>query len=131
MIDFVLEHESSNLLNEIQLDNDGRHVTTTNSNQQRCLVPLNVLNSLEYENVYNPLHEQFRQQYNATPTSRINISTTRATFLPFCPSLNSVDLHSSNAGSFSRSPLNGPPPSYEECMMNSSTTSHIINLPVN
>jgi len=104
-----------------------------NSEQQRCLFPLNVLNSLEYENIlYNPLHEQPREQYNATQTSRINISTTRATMLPFCPSFNSIDLHSSNVDSFySRSPFNGPPPSYEECMMSSRTTSHIINLPVN
>jgi len=102
-----------------------------NSDQQRCLLPLNVLNSLEYENIYNPLHEQPRQQYYAAPTSKISISTTRATMLPFCPSFNSIDLHSSNVGSFSTSPFNGPPPSYEECMMGSRTTYHNTNLPVN
>lgn len=108
---------------------DDRYLSMINSDQQRCLVPLNVLDSLEFENIHNPLHEQPRQQYNAAPISRISTSTTRATMLPFCPSFNSLDLHSSNVGTFSRSPFNGPPPSYEECMMSSRTTSH--NLPVN
>lgn len=123
--------EISNHSNEIQLD-DGGYLPRTNNDQQRCLVPLNVVNSLEYENIYNPLHEQPRSQYNAGQTSRINISTTRATISPFSSSLNYVELHSSNVASFSRSLLNDPPPpSYDECMASSQPTSHTVNLTVN
>jgi len=101
------------------LDN-GIHSTRINSDQQRyTVVPLNVLNSLEYENIYNPLQEQPRQQYSSAQTSRNNnISTTRATFIPFSSSLNYVELNSSNnLVSFSRSPLDDPPPSYDECIL--------------
>ncbi|XP_003244277.1 uncharacterized protein LOC100572519 [Acyrthosiphon pisum] len=114
----VTKPETSNHLNEIELDN-GSHLTRINSDQQRYSeVPLNILNSLEYENIlYNPLQEQPRQQYITAQTSINNISTTRATIIPFSSSLNYVELNSSNVGSFSRSPLDDPPPSYEECVV--------------
>lgn len=98
---------------------NGRHSTRINRDQQRySLVPLNVLNSLEYENIlYNPMQEQPSQQYITAQTSRNNISTTRATIIPFSSSLNYVELNSSNVASFSRYPFDDPPPSYDECVV--------------
>ncbi|XP_060872851.1 uncharacterized protein LOC132946790 [Metopolophium dirhodum] len=111
----VPKRETSNHLNEIELDN-GRHSTRINIDQQRCsVVPLNVLNSLEYENIlYNPLQEQPRQQYISAQT---NISTTRATIIPSSSNLNYLELNSTNVASFSRSPLDDAPPSYDECVV--------------
>lgn len=100
------------------MDN-GRHLTRINSDQQRySVVPLNVLNSLEYENIlYNPVQEQPRQQYITSQTSGNNISTTRATIIPSSSSLNYVELNSYNVASFSKFPLDDPPPSYDECVV--------------
>jgi len=114
------------------MDN-GRHLTSTNSDQQSCTVPFNiVLNGLEYEIMYNPPHEQSHRPYNAAQTSRTDISTPLTTNVPFSSGLNYVEHNISNVTLSSRSPLDNPPPSYDECIASPRpTTPHIIiNLPV-
>lgn len=109
-----------------------RHLTSTNSDQQNHSVPFNiVLNGLEYEIMYNSLHEQSHQPYNAAQTSTTNISSPQATNVPFYSGLNYEGHNTSNPNvtSLSRSRLDDPPPSYDECMASSHPTLHIINLP--
>lgn len=74
------------------MDN-GRHLISINSDYQSCVTPFDiVLNDLEYENMYDPLREQSHQPYNATHTTRINIST-RATIVPFSSGLSDEELN--------------------------------------
>ncbi|XP_026806210.1 uncharacterized protein LOC113549216 [Rhopalosiphum maidis] len=100
--------------NQIQTDN-----SIDNSDlQQSDSVPLNtVLNDLDYENIYNDynaLHTPPRQTNNAAQASRINVSTPQATIVPLSSSLNYAELNTFNFAPFSRSPLDDPPPSYDE-----------------
>jgi len=107
-----------------------RHITSTNSDQQNRSVPFNiVLNGLEYEIMYNSSHEQSHQPYNAAQTSRTNISPRRATNVSFYSSFNYERHNTYNVTSYSRSRLDDPPPSYDECMASSRPTPHTINLP--
>ncbi|XP_026805242.1 uncharacterized protein LOC113548516 isoform X1 [Rhopalosiphum maidis] len=115
---------SNDELNQIQMSND-RHAI--NSNRQNSSIPLNVLNDLEYENIYNPSYAQPRQPHNAAQSSRINVSTPQATTVPLSSSLNYAELNTSNFASFSRFLLDDPPPSYEECMARSCPTSRFIH----
>ncbi|XP_060850099.1 uncharacterized protein LOC132929063 [Rhopalosiphum padi] len=108
---------SNDELNQIQMSND-RHAI--NSDQQHSSVLLNVLNDLEYENIYNPSYTQPRRPNNvALTSSTIIVSTPQATVVPSSSSLNYAELNTSNFASFSRAPLDDPPPSYEECMASS------------
>lgn len=105
-----------------------RHLTNINRVHQRCSVPLNVLNDLEYENIYNPLHTRPHRLHNVEQTSIINMSTSQGTVLPLNSSLNYVvEYNTSNATSFSRSPLDDPPPSYDECIVSSRPTPRSIH----
>ncbi|XP_022183722.1 uncharacterized protein LOC111043154 isoform X2 [Myzus persicae] len=105
----------------IQLDNV-RHLTRINSDLQRCLVPINVLNSMGYENITNnPLLEQTYQQSNAAHNFRTNIPTARSTIVPLSSELNYLELDASDVTSPSRPLMDDPPPSYDECTKNSST----------
>ncbi|XP_022183723.1 uncharacterized protein LOC111043154 isoform X3 [Myzus persicae] len=81
----------------IQLDNV-RHLTRINSDLQRCLVPINVLNSMG-----------------------TNIPTARSTIVPLSSELNYLELDASDVTSPSRPLMDDPPPSYDECTKNSST----------
>jgi len=99
------------------MDNSRHSTSSNNSDQQSCIVPLNI--EFEYENMNNPFHEQHSQQYNAARNSRINNTIPRATIVPLGSGLNYLELTTSNVFSVSRSPIDDPPPSYEECMANS------------
>lgn len=117
-------------MNQIQIDN-GRHLSSTNSELQNYSVPLDiVLNDSEYENMFNALHDQSHQSYNAAQTSRINISSpSQATILQLNSNLNYEDTISDVCTSFSRFPLDDPPPpSYDECMASSRPKPRYINL---
>ncbi|XP_060850101.1 uncharacterized protein LOC132929064 [Rhopalosiphum padi] len=97
-------------LNQIQTDNN-----IDNNDLQSDSVPLNtVLNDLEYENIYNLLHTPPRQPSYVARASRTNVSTSPATIVPLSSSLNYAELNTFNFASFSRSPLDDPPPSYDE-----------------
>lgn len=119
-------------MNQIQIDN-GRHLTSTNSDLQNYSVPVDiVLNGSEYENMFNALHDQSHQSYNAPQTSRINISRpSQATILQFSSNLNyeEINIISNVCTSFSRFPLDdSPPPSYDECMVSSRSKPRHIYL---
>ncbi|KAE9532180.1 hypothetical protein AGLY_010382, partial [Aphis glycines] len=88
-------------LNQIQIDN-GRHLSSTNSELQNYSVPLDiVLNDSEYENMFNALHDQFHQSYNAAQTSRINISPpSQATILQLNSNLNYEDTISNQTQNY-------------------------------
>lgn len=80
--------------------------------------------------MYNSSHGQSHQPYNAAQTFRTNISSPQATNVQFYSGLN-YEGHNitSSATSLSRSRLDDPPPSYDECMASSRPTPYIINLP--
>lgn len=110
-------------MNQIQIDN-GRHLSSTNSELQNYSVPLDiVLNGSEYENMFNALHDQSHQSYNTAQTSRINIfPLSQAAILQLNSNLNYEEINtiSNVCTSFSRFPLDDPPPpSYDECMASS------------
>ncbi|XP_026805247.1 uncharacterized protein LOC113548516 isoform X3 [Rhopalosiphum maidis] len=108
---------SNDELNQIQMSND-RHAI--NSDRQNSSILLNVLNDLEYENIYNLSYTQPRRPNNVAQTSsRIIVSTPQATVVPSSSSLNYAELSTSNFASFPRFPPDDPPPSYEECMASS------------
>ncbi|XP_050061049.1 uncharacterized protein LOC114129319 [Aphis gossypii] len=111
-------------LNQIQMENV-RNLTSVNRVHQRCPVPLNVLNDLEYENFYNPLHTRAHRLHNVEQTSIINMPTPQSTVLNSLNYL--VEYNASNATSFSRSPLDDPPPSYDECIASSRLTPRSIH----
>lgn len=118
--DPLIPHSDSH---RIQIDN-GSHITSTNSDLQNYSVPLDiVLNGSEYENMFNALHDQPHQSYNAVQTSRINISPqSQARIVQLSSNLNYDDINtiSNVCTSFSRFPLDDPPPpSYDECMVSS------------
>lgn len=102
-----------------------RHLTSINRVHQHCSVPLNVLNDLDYEDSF-PIRPH--RLYNVEQTSIINMSTPQSTIFPLSSSFNyAVEYNTSNATSFSRSPLDDPPPSYDECIVNSRSTPRFIH----
>jgi len=89
-----------------------RHLTSINRIHQRCPVPpLNVLNDL---------NTRPHRLHNVDQTSITNVFTPQGTVFPLSSSLNYVvEYNTSNATSFSRSLLDDPPPSYDECIASS------------
>lgn len=81
--------------------------------------------------MYDPSYGQSHQPCNSAQTARTNVSTLRTTNAPFRSGLNYAEHNTSNVTSSSRSPLDNPPPSYDECVASSRLTSYItIDLPV-
>uniref|UniRef100_A0A2S2NTC6 Uncharacterized protein n=1 Tax=Schizaphis graminum TaxID=13262 RepID=A0A2S2NTC6_SCHGA len=105
--------------NQIQTDNG-----INNSDPQSYSVPFDiVLNDLEYKNIYNnTLHTPLHQTNNTAQVSRINVSTPQATIVSLSSSLNYAELNTFNFDSFSRSPLDDPPPSYDETIFTLNTS---------